>query len=85
MGRLMPRWCFEMAQPVTPSEVRTWIKEFLRERPHIGLGSAMSVMIFEPRNLFDSSARRKPRAGFVLGVVLCVVSLGCFCYFNFAR
>jgi hypothetical protein len=74
-----------MPPPVAPCEVHAWVKEFLRQRPDIGLGSAISDMMFEQRNPFDSKARRKPRAGFVIGTILFAVSLGCFCYFNFAR
>ena len=74
-----------MLPPVAPRDVHAWIKEFLRQRPDIGLGSAIGDMIFEQRNPFDSTARRKPRAGFVLGAILFAVSLGCFCYFNFVR
>lgn len=71
--------------PVAPRDVHAWIKELLRRRPDIGLGNAMSEMIFEPRNPFDSTGRRKPRTGFVLGTILFAVSVGCFCYFNFAH
>jgi len=74
-----------MAPPVAPRDVHAWIKEFLRQRPDIGLGGAISDMIFEQRNPFDSTARRKPRTGFVLGTILFAVSVVCFCYFNFAR
>jgi hypothetical protein len=74
-----------MPLPVAPRDVHAWIEEFLRQRPDIGLGSAISDMIFEPRNPFDSTARRKPRTGFMLGMILFAVSLGCFCYFNFTR
>jgi hypothetical protein len=74
-----------MPPPVAPRDVHAWIKEFLRQQPDIGLGSAISDMIFEPGNPFDSTARRKPRTGVVLGTILFAVSLGCFCYFNFAR
>jgi len=73
-----------MLPPVAPRDVHAWIKESLGQRPDIGLGSAISDMIFEPRNPFDSIARRKPRTGFVLGTTLFAVSLGCFCYFNLA-
>jgi len=72
-----------MPPPVASRDVHAWIKEFLRQRPDIGLGSGIRDMIFEPRNPFDSTARRKPRTGFVLGTILFAVSVGCFCYFNF--
>jgi hypothetical protein len=74
-----------MPVSVSQREIHAWIEESLGQRPDIGLGSAMSDMIFEPRNPFDSTARRKPRTGFLLGAILFAVSMGCFCYFNFAR
>jgi hypothetical protein len=74
-----------MPPPVAPRDVHTWINEFLRQRPDIGLGSAIRDMMFEPRNPFDSTARRKPRTAFLLGTTLLAAFLGCFCYFNFAR
>jgi hypothetical protein len=74
-----------MLLPVAPRHVHAWIKESLGQRPDIGLRNAISDMIFEQRNPFDSTARRKPRTGFVLGTILFAVSMGCFCYFSFAR
>jgi hypothetical protein len=74
-----------MPPPVAPCEVHAWVKESLAQRHDIGLGNAIRDMILEPRNPFDSTARRKPRTGFVLGTILFALSLGCFCYFNFAR
>ncbi len=74
-----------MLSPIAPRDVHAWIKESLGQRPDIGFWNAISDMIFEPRNPFDSTARRKPRTGFVLGTILFAVSLSCFCYFNFAR
>jgi hypothetical protein len=74
-----------MPPPVAPRDVHTWINEFLRQRPDIGLGSAIGDMMFEPRNPFDVRARRKPKTGFWLGAILFAAFLGCFSYFNFAR
>jgi len=70
---------------IAPRGVPAWIKESLAQRCDIGFWNAMSSMIFEPQNPFDSTARRKPRTGVMLGTILLTVSLGCFCYFNFAR
>lgn len=73
-----------MAPPVAPRDVHAWIKEFLRQRPDIGLGSAISDVIFEQRNPFDSTARRKLKSGFVLGTILFAVSVVCFLLFQFS-
>lgn len=74
-----------MSPPVASRDVHAWIKESLGQRQDIGFWNAISDMIFEPRNPFDSTARRKPRTGFVLGTILFAVFVVCFCYFNFAR
>ena len=73
-----------MLPPVAPRDVHAWIKESLAQRCDIGFWNAINDMIFDPRNPFDSTARRKPRTGFVLSAILFALSLGCFCYFNFA-
>ncbi len=73
-----------MPAPVEPRQVHAWIKESLGQQPDIGLGKAIGNLILEPRNPFDSMARRRPKVGFVLGAVLLTLAVGCFCYFNFA-
>jgi len=80
----MQRWCFDMSLTVEPREVHAWVKESLGQRPDIGLGKAIGNFILEPRNPFDSTRRRKPKPGFVLGAVLFTLAAGCFWYFNFA-
>lgn len=72
-----------MPRPIASRDVQAWIQESLGHRSDIGLSNAMTNMILEPRNPFDARARRKPKAGFVLGAILFAVFLGCFCYFNF--
>lgn len=74
-----------MPTPVSSREVHAWIKESLGQQSDIGLWKAIVNMILEPPNPFDPRARRKLRAGFLLGVILLAASVGCFCYFNFAR
>lgn len=74
-----------MPTPVSSREVHTWIEDSLGQQSDIGLRKAVVNMILEPPNPFDPRVRRKPRAGFLLGVILLAASVGCFCYFNFAR
>jgi hypothetical protein len=74
-----------MPVSVSPREIHAWIEESLAQRCDIGFWNAISSMIFEPRNPFDARARRKPKTSFLLGAILFVASLVCFCYFNFAR
>jgi hypothetical protein len=74
-----------MAVSVSPREVRTWIEQSLVQRPDFGLRKAIVNMLFNIPNPFDLRARRKPKAGFLVGAILFAVSVGCFCYFNFGR
>jgi len=78
-------WCFEMPTPVSSREMHTWITESLKQRPDIGLRTAIVNMVFEAPNPFDPTARRKPKTGFLLGTILFAASVGCFCYFNLLR
>lgn len=72
-----------MPTSVSSGEVHAWIEESLRQRSDIGLGKGIVDMFFEAPNPFDPTARRKPKAGFLLGAILLAASVGCFCYFNF--
>jgi hypothetical protein len=74
-----------MPVSVSPREIHTWIEESLGQRPDIGLRKAIVNMFFDPSNPFDPRVRRKPKAGFLVGAILFVLSVGCFFYFNFAR
>jgi hypothetical protein len=73
-----------MTQRITANEVHSWLRDYFDLRPDIGLGKTILSLALHPRNPFDSRARRKPRAGFVLGVVLFATAAICFCYFNLA-
>ena len=74
-----------MPAPVSSHEMHAWIEECLGQRSDIGLGKAIVNLLFEASNPFDPRARRKPKAGFVVGAILCAAAAGCFCYFNFVR
>ncbi len=74
-----------MATQSSSHEVHAWIKESLGQRSDIGLKKAIVDTLFEPPSPFDPRARRKPKAGFVLGAILFVAVVVCFCYFNFGR
>jgi len=65
--------------------MHAWIEESLGQRSDLGLGKAIVNMLLEAPNPFDARARRKPKAGVVVGAILCAAAAGCFCYFNFAR
>ncbi len=70
---------------VSPSEMQKWLEESLAQRPDIGLRRAFVSIVLEDHNPFDSRAARKPRAGFMLVVMLFAAAVTCFCYFNFVR
>jgi hypothetical protein len=74
-----------MPVSVSPREIHAWIEESLGQRPDFGLTKAIVNMFFVTPDPFDPRARRKPKAGFLVGAILFAVSVGCFCYFNFAR
>ena len=74
-----------MSVSVSPREIRAWIEESLAKRPDFGLSKAIANLFFDSPNPFDPGARRKPKAGFLVGATLFAVSVGCFCYFNLLR
>ena len=71
--------------PVSPHEMHVWIAESLGQRPDIGLRKAIVNMVLEAPSPFDPTARRKPKAGFLLGTILLAASVCVFCYFNLWR
>jgi hypothetical protein len=74
-----------MKKTVTPAEVHDWLGENLRARPDFGFRKAMTCLVFEPLSPFDPQARRKPRAEFLILVLLVTASMVCFLYFNVVR
>jgi hypothetical protein len=74
-----------MPTNVTSREMHSWIVVSLGERRDIGLRKAIINMILEAPNPFDSTARRNPKPGFLLGTILLAAFVGCFCYFNLFR
>ena len=67
---------------VSSHEVHAWIKESLGQRSDIGLKKAIVNTLFEPPSPFDPRARRKPKAGFVLGAILSCYCRGLFLLFQ---
>ena len=71
-----------MAKEFTQLEVRSLLKEYLKDRPDVGLGEAVSSMVLEPANPFEPEAPRHPRKAFVLAVFCLLALLGVFVHFN---
>ena len=73
-----------MTQGVTTEEAHGWVTEYFEGRPDIGLSKVWTSWALEPGNPFAPEARREPKAGFVLAVILFAATLSWFAWFNFA-
>jgi hypothetical protein len=62
--------------------VHSWVKDYLKRRPELGLGKVILLVVLEPPNPFEQEARRRPRKGFVLAVLWLLALAGVFVYFN---
>ncbi len=71
-----------MKTRVTPVEVHAWLEESLRARADFGFRKAIARFVFEAPSPFDPQARRKPRAEFLIFVLLVTAAMACFLYFN---
>jgi hypothetical protein len=71
-----------MTKAFTQSEVRSLLMEYLKGRPDLGLGKAVSAIALEPANPFEPEAPRHPRKAFVLAVFCLLALLGVFVHFN---
>lgn len=71
-----------MPKTVTPHEVHAWLDENLRERLEFGFRKALARLVLEPPSPFQPRARRKPREGFLILVLLAMTTIACFLYFN---
>jgi hypothetical protein len=71
-----------MPKEVMQSEVRSWLRGYLKDRPDLGLGKAALAMVLEPVNPFEPEAPRRPRKAFVLDVLCLLALFGVFVRFN---
>ena len=67
---------------ITPGEVDRLLRQHLRYRSDLGVWNAFAQKIFEPRNPFETGARRRPARWFVLFVLSSAAALCAFVYFN---
>jgi len=58
------------------------LKEYLNDRPDLGLGKAVSALALEPANPFEPQVPRRPRKAFVFAVFCLLALLGVFVHFN---
>jgi hypothetical protein len=65
-----------MVNRITPREVHAWLEESLSTRTDLGFGKAIANLTLEPPSPFDRQARRKPKAGFLVVVLLMAVTAG---------
>ncbi len=71
-----------MTKEVKQSEVRAWLRGYLKRRQDLGLEEALLSIVLEPRNPFEPEAPRRPRKAFVLAVLWLFALLGVFVYFD---
>ena len=71
-----------MSNPISSESVYGILREYLRDRPDLGIRKAVWDSVLEPLNPFNSKATRVPRRWFVLFVLLAGTLLGCSIYFN---
>ena len=71
-----------MRGSVTQEEACGRLEMYLKERSDLGLVNLMWILVLEPQNPFAPEARQRPRAGFVLAVLILVSFLAWFAYFN---
>ena len=68
---------------VTPKDVHSMLRHYLRSRSDLGLRNAVAARICESRNPFERQRVRKPQRWFVLLVITSLIAIGAFAYFNF--
>jgi hypothetical protein len=71
-----------MIDRATSKSVYGILRQYLSNRPDLGIGKATSDAVLDPANPFDPRATRKPRRWFVLFVLLGGTLGACFAYFN---
>jgi hypothetical protein len=59
------------------------LREYLGNRPDLGLWKAVASGVMEPSNPFETKSVRRPRRWFVLFVIVSLTSTWTFVYFNF--
>jgi hypothetical protein len=71
-----------MTERVRGKQVHEALRQYLRNRPDVGLNKAICDAMFEAANPFDGKAVRPPRRWFVLSCLVSALVFGCFSYFN---
>ena len=71
-----------MPKEITQLEVRSWLTDYVKSPPDLGLGKAILAMVLEPVNPFEPEAPRRPKKAFVLAVLCLLALLGVFVHFN---
>lgn len=56
---------------------------YLRDRPDLGIRTAISARVLEPRNPFEPESLPRPQRWFVLLLLVASASAAAFAYFNF--
>ena len=72
MSRFLSRWFFRSMNLPDKHQIRQDLHRIHERRADIGLTGMISEYLFEPTNIFDSKARRRPKGEilFVLSYIL---------------
>ena len=71
-----------MTERVRGKQVHEMLRQYMRNRPDVGLNKTICDAMFEAANPFDGKAARAPRRWFVLSCLVSALVFGCFSYFN---
>ncbi len=71
-----------MPENVTHAEVRSWLRDYFKGRPELGLGRTFTGLVLESPNPFKPDQRRPLRKVFVLVALWLVMLAAVFAYFN---
>ena len=69
-------------EPLKVKQVHELLRQYMRQRPDLGIGKGLSDFVLESSSPFDSKSKRLPKRWFVLSVLLATSTFGCFVYFN---
>jgi hypothetical protein len=72
-----------MAMQVTAKEAHEMLDQYLGNRSDLGLWRVVTMIVMEPKNLFENDSTRKPQRWFVLFSIVFLAAIGGFVYFNF--
>jgi len=67
---------------VTPKDVHTMLKSYLRSRSDLWFRKAVASYVFESQNPFERQSVRKPQRWFLVLLITLLTVIAAFVYFN---